>query len=814
MPTYDFTSPDGQAYSIEGPEGSTREQAFQLLPQKYPELKGKPGFGDAAAKPAAPTATATATAPQKPADAAQAPQTLGDSAATVGASAALGGVAGALAPEIVSGLGALSLAIPGVGEVAAPLLFAAGRAMRAGRVAEAAAGALSGAVGGVASEATRAAGGSESAQALAGFAGGMAAPGAAAVAGFLPKAAQVTWKAARKFTEGAEVSTEAAVKASRAKLLDAATTNKPLLDMHAMLQKGAEADIQASEKAAADLLSKAHTRASLLAQSNPAAAEQAIAAAKAQGDQLRRDAAARMEVLDKASGGKAKLAERVQKMAEPELAKVGGYREISDIGNDLRTKVTGVQRQAIEQRMQTDKALRAHRDAVVAGKEKAGQFVEQMPAMKELKNEISRKMLITSKGRAAAGGMAEVTESGVQGAYQKVWDSITNRRVQTGMTPDGAPTYETFKTSFEALDHVRRKLGDAAFGGDKEGYGALGQTIAKDLYGKISKIQTEFAGESQTALQAAYKGATEDMTKFGTAAGKKLTAVDRIDPEVFAKDPAGIPTAYFRSQQGVKDLVELTGDTQSVYRAAEDYATRQIAGKDAAQVQSWLKSPMQTDWMREVPGLQGKEQAYGEKLARIEATAGKLEAKSAALQAERQGIAKALPGQLDKVKAEGLAEATARVGSRVEEGKEVVRSASEAGQQMTKTAVEQAKRIVGDDFPATEVRKLLTQGKPEDLKKAFQYMAGAPGGREAIEGSVRNTLSQASLSPGKLKSLWDDRLSVALQSSGMEPARLAKLDKEVKAVIAREEPKAARTKVQKLLNAAIASTVNNTGAPD
>lgn len=31
MPTFDFTSPDGKSYSVDGPEGSTPEQAFQIL---------------------------------------------------------------------------------------------------------------------------------------------------------------------------------------------------------------------------------------------------------------------------------------------------------------------------------------------------------------------------------------------------------------------------------------------------------------------------------------------------------------------------------------------------------------------------------------------------------------------------------------------------------------------------------------------------------------------------------------------------------------------------------------------------------------
>jgi hypothetical protein len=33
MPTFDFTSPDGKSYSVQGPEGATPEQAFQMLQQ-------------------------------------------------------------------------------------------------------------------------------------------------------------------------------------------------------------------------------------------------------------------------------------------------------------------------------------------------------------------------------------------------------------------------------------------------------------------------------------------------------------------------------------------------------------------------------------------------------------------------------------------------------------------------------------------------------------------------------------------------------------------------------------------------------------
>lgn len=34
MPTFEFTSPEGKTYSIEGPQGATKDQAFAILQQQ------------------------------------------------------------------------------------------------------------------------------------------------------------------------------------------------------------------------------------------------------------------------------------------------------------------------------------------------------------------------------------------------------------------------------------------------------------------------------------------------------------------------------------------------------------------------------------------------------------------------------------------------------------------------------------------------------------------------------------------------------------------------------------------------------------
>lgn len=48
MPTFDFTSPDGKSYSVDGPDGATPEQAFQILQQHL--AQPSVGIGEDAAK--------------------------------------------------------------------------------------------------------------------------------------------------------------------------------------------------------------------------------------------------------------------------------------------------------------------------------------------------------------------------------------------------------------------------------------------------------------------------------------------------------------------------------------------------------------------------------------------------------------------------------------------------------------------------------------------------------------------------------------------------------------------------------------------
>lgn len=744
-------------------------------------------------------------------------KTLAGSAKDVAVSTGVGGVIGAAAPEIleVAGRGIAAVGDSGI-PATRPLkalgmgMQAAGVGMRSMRLAEAGAGALSGLVSETSGQIAELAGASKGGATATRLATGMLSPGASAIAGYVSKTAKTAWNVVNRIAGNEVSNVPKAVEAAKERLSSAAVAGQPQLALHEVLANGVAHDLQAADTAAKQTIAEAHKRAASIAETDSVAAQRVIDEARVRGDALKSEAAKRARVLNDATDNRLQTAAKVHASASKELESVVAKpREVSDIGNELRSKVTAEQQQAIMQRSAEYQAKQTERDAAVAIKEQNGLTVDSVPAMKDLKKEIETKLLLTKQGREAAGGKAQVTEQGVAQGYQRVYDAISNRRVQTGVDENGNAQYQTFKTTFEALDHVRRKLGDAGFGKDVEGYAGIGANVAKDLYSKISKIQEEFAGPAQKELQEGYSEASKGMAKFGSSGGKKLTAVDRLDPEVFMKDPAAVPGSFFKTQQGVKDLVELTGDKTLVANAAQSFTARQLDGKSAAQVAKWGKD--NSDWIREVPGLQQKVTEYAQKVQRIEATGGRVEASAAKMGKEAETVKPKAAVEADRMMEDARKEASARVGSRVDERQTIVKEATASATEARKAVEAKAQAVIKSGFPAEATKKLLASGTPEELATASRYLAGAPGGKAALEGSVRGVLRD--MGEKEIATTYRDRIVPMLREGKvLKPEALAKLDQDVAAVLKAYKGPEQRSAVRKIVMAALTATGGSIGA--
>lgn len=801
MPDFTFTSPEGKNYTVTGPEGATKEQAFQILQQQISAGTAKPNAA-AAVKPTASTQQKTQQAVQ---DIMAPPEkSFGKVVSDIGVSAGLGGALGYLSPEILAGAGAM-LSMTEVGRPIGEALLGAAEAAQGARLSAATTGAISGAVSETAGQAAELVGAPKWAANTARVAGGFVTP----EAGFLAGKVKNLYNAVTKAI-GLET-TPAAVTQATKTLRGLSEAGVPQNALHQTLQAGADADIKAAQQAGDKILADARTRAAEVGAEDTKAAQKIMTEGEQRAQQMVTEARQRAAQLNKLSQGRMATAGKALAQAEPALRVVGQPQELSDIGKELQVAVGTSHQAALNARQEAYQTLKTQRDAVVQAKEAAGETLDKTPGMKELKNYIDSKTLRSVAGREAAKGMAPVTDQATLRTYENIREAINNRRVQTGVDELGNPKFQTFKTSFEALDQIRRKLGDVVANRDVEGYSAIGKSLATKLYDKISQVQRDFVGEVggknlQQELQDTYSGASKELRKFGAGkAAAKATAIDRVDPERFAADPQGVPKQFFSSQQSVQDLKELTGDSGLVERTARSYVAHSLRGMSSEQVLKYGQA--NADWMREVPGLQKSVSDYAAKLAKIESTAAKV-GKSAEQfgKTGTVGVEEAA-----KVAGRERADTIARAGQVAEGSVKAQQRLMEEGQKAAKGAVEQAAApaqklqslLQGGERPEA-VRDLLLNGKPEQTRLAAKIASQTPQGRQQLEQSVRQITAR--MGEKELTRTWNDRLKPMLEDGKMlPPERMKALNADVQRLLKAYKGKDSLSLIQRHIIAAIGS---------
>jgi hypothetical protein len=497
------------------------------------------------------------------------------------------------------------------------------------------------------------------------------------------------------------------------------------------------------------------------------------------------EAERKAEKMARASGKTTEIGETTVREAQAARANVGQDREASDIGNTLRERIVKLYGDVTGKRSAEYQAQKKVRDAVVAEKEASGQLIKDMPEYDQLLTTLRNKLLIGKEAQKAT--TAPVTEKGVLQAYQNIYDAVAARKVMVGVDQNGNPAYKTFPTSFDALDDVRRRLGDVAFGKEVEGYSAIGANIAEDFYKKISNLQSKYAGESHDALQSGYEMASRLVDKFKSSAGKKATAVDRFDPSRFNTDPASLPKTYFSSKQGVDDLIELSGgDRAFVTKEASDFAARELRNKDLNAVKRWSDS--NSDWLSALPEVKAKVDAYTKVLERGERVAGKSKAAARILETRQPAT--------------------------IREGERTAAEAEKLAGKITKEAEDRAKTILGSQFPNEEIEKLILSGDVKRWNEVAPILSMSPEGIQNIESAVRQVMSRQS--PRSMGDVFRDNVRQRLETTGLMSANQldgiqSELDYISKLTIAPEQK---MSLMQRLLrNAFTATGASVVGAP-
>jgi hypothetical protein len=128
--------------------------------------------------------------------------------------------------------------------------------------------------------------------------------------------------------------------------------------------------------------------------------------------------------------------------------------------------------------------------------------------------------------------------------------------------------------SFEGLEVIRRRLGDAAYGAPEEGYKAIGQQFSGDMYKALSGQMKKYSKDFSKYLDD-YKRLSETIEAYGTKVGKSLTETQDTAGKYYAKTAEQITKDIFSSPEKYRMFVDAVGGNKQIAEAA---ARRYFAG--------------------------------------------------------------------------------------------------------------------------------------------------------------------------------------------------------------------------------------------
>lgn len=679
-------------------------------------------------------------------------------------STAYGAVGGFFTPEILKGAGKIASVFPATRPIA-PMLEVAGEAARGRRGAGAVGGAFAAGTGETAAQGVKALGGGPVLQETARIGTEVLAPaGVVAFGRNLP----ITREFLKDVTEGGYK--EATQRfADRLRGGGAAEARKAQEAVIAGLEREASA-LRAQGKSQADqIIANAEAEASRLAPTNAQRAAEIRQAARNQANNIlgdvERNIAYKRAALSRTRGVIAE-AERVPGGTR---ALIGEPKEATDVGTALRDRITQVQGDRLARREAQIVADKEAVNADVTAKQSAGDYVSNRPDYKQLLDFLKVKAGIGRRGVESP--LQAERDPGTVNALTQVYNALQPKTVEV----DGVATL--LPPGFDAIDTVRRRLGEAFRNPTAEGYGAIGQGYARDLYKQLSTILGEYS-PAKKQLIANYENLSRDLDVFKGGAGQKATAVERFDPDRFKTYASELPANYFANRESVKDLIELTGgDRRFVEQQAASYVARQLEGVKTPQAAAnWEAS--NRDWLVEFPGLQGAVNRYLQALGFAERRVGRTEAVAKALKTEIPKIPEIAQKRAGEVVKAAEREATALE----RPGAAMMAGARQTARETEAAAASKAKLLssLGKD-PAVAFDELIRKGDTDRLRAAAPVIKFDPQLQNQFLEGVRISVSR--IDPKVMADDYRRLVEPALLKSGLiTPQQAKKLQDEVRLV--------------------------------
>jgi hypothetical protein len=670
-------------------------------------------------------------------------------------STAYGAVAGAFTPEILKGAGKVAGVFPQT-RAFAPMLEVAGEAARGRRTAGAIAGGFAAGTGETAAQTAKALGAGPVVQETARIGTEVLAPAGLVAAG---RSLPITREFIKDITEGGykDATQRFADRLRGPAAREARTAQEAVIGA---LEKEAAA-LRAEGKSVADqIIANAESEATRLAPTNSQRAAEIRQAARNEANNILADIDRQIKFKRTALSRTRGVIAEAERVPGGTRALIGEPREATDVGTTLRDRITQVQGDRLAKR---ETQIVADKQAVsneVTTKQSAGEYVSDRPEYKQLLDFLKVKAGLGRQGIESP--LQAERDPGTVNALKQVYEALQPRTVEV----DGVA--KLLPPGFDAIDTVRRRLGEAFRNPTAEGYGAIGQGYARDLYKQLSTILGEYS-PAKKQLITNYENLSRDLDVFKGGAGQRATAVERFDPDRFKTYASELPANYFANRESVKDLIELTGgDRRFVEQQAASYVARQLEGVKTQQAASnWELA--NRDWLVEFPALQGSVNRYLESLGFAERRIPRTEAVAKALKTEIPKIpelAQKRAGQIVKG-AEKEAAALERPGAALSA------EARTAARETQAAASAKAKLLssLGKD-PAKAFDELVRAGNTDRLRAAAPVIKSDPEIQSQFLEGVRISLSR--VNPQEMADTYRRLIQPALLDTKLIDAKQAK----------------------------------------
>jgi len=822
-------------------------------------------------------------------------KTVKDRLSSILGETTIGGVLGTFAPEITTGLGMAAGAFP-VTAPAAPFLLGAGSAMRAARPAAALGGAIAGGSGEIGAQIAEAAGQPEKVQEIVRFAAGAVTPefgnlikyAGGKLLNVIPLASKsdistlfnaltadlgldvkqlspsqrkyiekvandirggATPESSKTVFSALEAGADAIVQKynnqaftleREAQELSKASGEK-VSRLMSQFEAGAESMRQSATERANNILANAQKRADEIrsGQSGPMTgidAQDVLAQGRRAADSILQDANNRIARLRQVAERARTTGAGRETVAKETLSGIGQAQRPTETGEAIRSKVTPILDDLKATRAKNAETNKGEAFGFAKMKEQQGEMPKNTEAFREAMQTLDQ-------------DIKTATLDAIKSPLQRIRKALDPVRVdeETGVVV-GQPV------TFEGLEQIRRFLRDRSYGIPAEGYDAINQQMAGRLADAVEKIQLEFSPSIGKFLEQ-YRIDSQPLNNFKTKLGQAIVGKEDFDLGRFVTDPASIGNQIFKTETGVKQLVDLLGgDVAQAENIARGFVMDQLGNATSSDINTFVTRTAR-DWIDQFPTLKSQLVAAADKMSQAERVGAKRQTLSNTLRKEAQGLpikAQTAAGRAEQDAAKQAAniekqrelaaskELTAgeREAGRVTSGAEtdisksstaVQRQAGKIESQAEKEAAAKLtegkklsaegqkikEQIVGNKYEVERVKDLILSGDKALWNEVGPFIAENPKAKRAFADAVRSVIADKALSsPKGAVDAFALRVRPAIEQTGlMSASELNALEQQIQKINQTVEGPRKTTFIQRAItNALIGETARGINA--